>query len=125
MSATPIADLSKDLVTLCRQGKFLEAIKKYYGNDIVSVESMSTPNMPAEVKGIEAVTQKNKSWVENHQVHSAEVNGPYVGEHRFAVEFKFEVTPKGSDKRHVMQEVALYTVQNGKIVHEHFFYPGA
>jgi hypothetical protein len=124
MSAPPIADIAKDLVTLCRQGKFLEAVKKHYGNAIVSVESVSTPTMPAELKGIEAVTQKNKSWLENHKVHSAEVNGPYVGEHRFAVEYKFDVTPKGSDKRRVMQEVAVYTVQNGKIVHEHFFYSG-
>jgi len=125
MSAVPIADLAKDLVKLCRQGKFLDVVNKYYGKGIVSVESTSSPTMPAEMKGLDAVIGKHKWWEENHTVHGLEVNGPYVGEHRFAVEFKFDVTDKGSGKRHVMQEVALYTVEKGKIVHEHFFYPTA
>ena len=35
---------------------------------------------------------------------------------------KYEVTPKASGKRFQMNEMALYTVESGKIVHKHFFY---
>jgi ketosteroid isomerase-like protein len=120
------ADIANDLVALCREGKNMEAIKKYYADDIVSVESASGPDMPAEMKGIEAIKGKNQWWFENHEVHSAEANGPYVGENQFAVEFNFDFTHKPSGKRMKMSEMALYTVKNGKIVHEHFYYnPGA
>ena len=119
MSVTEIAN---GLVELCRQGKHLEAVNKYYSDNIVSVESAAPPGGSPETKGIDGVRGKNKWWVENHEVHSAEVNGPYIGEKQFAVEFKFDVTFKGSGKRMQMDEMGLYTVKDGKIVHEHFFY---
>jgi ketosteroid isomerase-like protein len=117
-----VTDVANGLVDLCRQGKNLEAIKKYYSDNIVSVESGSSANMPAEIKGIEAVRGKNQWWLDNHQVHSEEVNGPFVGEKQFAVEFTMDVSQKASGKRFQMREMALYTVEDGKIVHEHFFY---
>ena len=121
--AITTAQIANDLVNLCKQYKFEECLEKYYSPDIVSVESMSMPEMPAEMRGIEAIRGKNKWWIENHEVHSAEVNGPFIGENQFAVQFKFDVTNKPSGKRMQMDEMGLYTVKNGKIVHEHFFYP--
>ncbi len=119
------AEIAKDLVNLCREGKHLEAISKYYSNDIVSVESASAPNMPAEMKGIDAVKGKNQWWLENHEIHSSQADGPYIGEKEFAVHFQFDVTQKPTGKRFQMQEMALYQVEGGKIVREHFFYnPG-
>ncbi|MFN0101565.1 MAG: SnoaL-like domain-containing protein [Bryobacteraceae bacterium] len=118
--------IAKDLANLCREGKSMEAISKYYSDEIVSVESAGSPGMPAEMKGIEAIKGKNQWWFENHEVHSAGVNGPFVGENQFAIEFDFDVTHKPSGKRIQMTEMALYTVEGGKIVREHFFYnPGA
>ena len=37
------------------------------------------------------------------------------------VGFKMDVTPKGG-ARHTMDEVGLYTVKDGRIVEERFFY---
>ena len=116
------AEIAKGLVELCRQNKNIEAIDKYYADNIVSVESVGSPTMPAEMKGIQAVKGKNKWWLDNHEVHSAEANGPFVSDNKFAVEFKYEVTPKASGKRLHMHEMGLYTVEGDKIVHEHFFY---
>jgi hypothetical protein len=118
MSTEKIANV---LVELCRQGKNLEAIEQYYSPDVVSVESMSGPER--ETTGLDAVLGKSKWWVENHEVHSAEVNGPYLGENQFALEFKYDVTQKFSGKRLQMHEMGLYTVAGDKITHEHFFYP--
>ena len=120
-----IADIANGLVSLCREGKNLEAVEKYYADNIVSVESASGPDMPAETSGIEVIKGKNKWWLENHEVHSGVANGPYVGENQFAVEFKYDITNKPSGKRFQIAEMALYTVKDGKIVHEHFYYnPG-
>ncbi|MDQ6760268.1 MAG: nuclear transport factor 2 family protein [Acidobacteriota bacterium] len=117
-----ITEMAQGLVDLCRQNKNIEAIEKYYSEDIVSVESVSGPAMPAEMKGLQAVKGKNQWWLDNHEVRSAQVNGPYIGEGQFAVEFVYDVTQKASGKEFHMNEMALYTVQGGKIVHEHFFY---
>jgi len=119
------AAIANDLVNLCREGKHMEAISKYYSAEIMSVESAGAPGMPAEMKGFEAIKGKNQWWLDNHEVHESTVNGPFVGETQFAAEFDFDVTHKPSGKRMKMTEMALYTVKDGKIVHEHFFYnPG-
>ncbi|MGI8770817.1 MAG: SnoaL-like domain-containing protein [Acidobacteriaceae bacterium] len=116
------AEIAKDFIGLCQQGKNMEAIARYYADNIVSVESTSGPDMPAEMKGIDAIRGKNQWWFDNHEINSAQANGPYVGEDKFAAEFIYDVTHKTSGKRMQMQEMALYTVEGGKIVHEHFFY---
>lgn len=118
-------EIAKGLVDLCKQGKNLEAVEKYYSNDIVSVESAATPEMPAETKGIESIRGKHAWWYENHEIHNSQVNGPFVGEDQFAVEFKYDVTHKPSGRRMRLEEIGLYTVIGGKIVHERFYYNAA
>lgn len=100
----------------------MEVVQKFYSNDVVSVESRATPGMPAEMKGIEAIKGKNKWFFDNNEIDGQEINGPFVGENQFAVEYKMDVTEKASGKKMRMEEMALYTVANGKIVREHFYY---
>ena len=50
------------------------------------------------------------------------VEGPYPNGDRFILHFKYEVTPKQTGKRITLDETGLYTVQDGKIVKEEFFY---
>lgn len=120
------AAVAQGLVDLCRQGKFLDAVEKYYSDAIVSVESASPSGGSPEMQGVSSVRKKTESWMAAHQVHSMAVNGPFVGDKQFAVEFTMDVTHKPSGKRMQMDEIGLYTVEGGKIVHEHFFYnPGA
>jgi ketosteroid isomerase-like protein len=119
---TSTATVAEELVSLCRGGRFLDAVNTLYSDDIVSVESMGNEQMPREMKGLKAVRQKGEWWVENNIVHSSEVEGPFVGDDKFAVYYNFDVTSKPSGKRQPMEEMALYTVKDGKIVHEHFFY---
>jgi hypothetical protein len=118
-------EVAEKLVGLCREGKNLEAVETLYDKDIVSVEAMSMPDMPAETRGIDAVRGKNQWWFDNHEVHSADAKGPYVNGDRFAVIYKYEMTPKtgpNQGQRHTMDEVAIYEVRDGKVVHEQFFY---
>ena len=117
------AAVADELVSFCRVGKNLDAINTLYSPEIVSVESMESETMPREQKGIDAIIAKNQWWGENNEVHSAEVDGPFVGnDDKFAVYYNYDVTFKPSGKRNNMEEMALYTVKDGKIVREQFFY---
>lgn len=116
------AAVAQELVALCRAGRNLDAVEKLYSPKIVSVESTGTEAMPAETTGIEAIRGKHQWWDENFEVHDAQMKGPFVGEDQFAVRFDFETTFKPTGERSRMTEMALYTVKDGKIVHEHFFY---
>ena len=116
-------DVANRLVELCRQGKNHEAITSLYAPDIVSVEAATAPGATSrEVTGRDAVLAKGQWWMENHDVHDAKVTGPWPNGDQFIVGHMFDVTHKPSGKRFTMEEQALYTVRNGKIAHEAFFY---
>lgn len=113
-------DIATDLVALCKAGKFDEAGEKYWADDVVSYEAM--PGDMARIAGKDGVRGKGEWWSANHEVHGVEVTGPYVNGDQFAVGFKMDVTPKASGERTTMDEVGLYTIRDGKIAEERFFY---
>lgn len=117
-------EIGTKLVALCREGKNLEAIEGLYGDDIVSVEAVGGGGFPRTMNGKEAVVGKAKWWNENHEVHSAEVEGPFPhGDDRFAVIFRFDVTSKPmNNTRMKLNEIGVYTVANGKVSREEFYY---
>jgi hypothetical protein len=124
MAATTM-EVGKKLVELCRQGKAHEAIETLYDPKIVSVEAHAGPSMPQRIEGIKAVKEKAEWWEKNHEVHKGEAEGPWPHGERFIVHFKYDVTAKAgpmAGKRMTLDEAALYTVKNGKVVHEEFFY---
>lgn len=123
MSST--LEIGKRLVELCRKGKAMEAINTLYSPGIVSIEAHSLPQMPTRMEGIDAVRGKAQWWEKNHEVHGAKAEGPWPHGDRFIVRFTYDVTPKTghmAGKRVTLDEAALYTVKDGKIVHEEFFY---
>lgn len=120
-------EVGRKLVEYCRNGLNLEAISSLYSDDIVSVEAMESPtgDVPAEIRGIDKVVAKNKWWYDNNEIHHAEAEGPFPHRDRFAVIFEYETTAKAGPRqgqRSRFQEVAVYTVKDGKIVREEFFY---
>ena len=118
-------DVGQKLVSLCKQGKNLEAVETLYAPDVESIEVHGMPELPAHMKGIDAVRRKNRWWIENHEMHGGDVMGPWPHGERFIVHFKYDVTAKVgpmAGQRMQMEEAGLYTVRDGKIVREEFFY---
>ena len=118
-----VQEIANDLVSMCREGKFRESGDKYWADDVVSYEPAPPGTEMAEVRGIEGVRGKGDWWEANNEVHDVQVEGPYVNGDQFVVRFKMELTPKGGE-RTTMDEVGLYTIRNGKIAEERFFYAG-
>jgi ketosteroid isomerase-like protein len=100
----------------------MEATEALYSPDIVSVEAAAPPGGSREVKGIDAVMKKGEGFMATHEVHSTTVEGPLVAGSHFAVTFKLDMTFKPENKRFTMEEIGIYKVANGKVVHEEFFY---
>ena len=116
-------EIANKFVELCKQGRNSEA-KAMYAADAVSVEAFATPGAPQESKGLAALQAKGEWWRANHEIHSALVTGPWPNGNRFIVGFQYDVTNKPSGQRMKLDEAALYTIENGKIVREEFFYMG-
>lgn len=116
-----IREIGRRFVELCNQGKNFEVMRTMYRADIVSVEGSG-----AETAGQAAVIRKSEMWAERNEIHEETVKGPYFnGEREFAVHFAFDVTEKATGKRTMLEEVAVYTVEGGKITREKFYYSGS
>jgi hypothetical protein len=115
-------ELANAFTQLCKDGKFEEAGKRFWSDDVVSREPME--GEMAMIKGRAGVEKKGEWWYANHEVHNVKVEGPYVHGDQFVVRFSMEVTPKGQ-ARMSMDEVGLYTVKNDKIAEERFFFGSA
>jgi SnoaL-like domain len=115
-----VKDIADDFTALCKNGNLDEAGRKYWAENVRSIEAMEGPMQVAE--GIPALMGKGEWWYGAHDVHSIEVHGPFMNGDQFAVRFVMDVTFKETGVRNTMDEVALYTVVNEKIVEERFFY---
>jgi len=117
MTTQEVADA---LVGYCRQGQFEDAIKNLYSPEIVSIEPKGAPM--EEVRGLEGVIKKGMQFAEmTEEMHGMEVSDPIVAENFFSCSMKMDITMKGAP-RSTMEEVCVYNVKDGKIVHEQFFY---
>ena len=115
-------EIAKRYVELCQAGKNEVCLDELYAKDAVSIEAAAQPGMDRVAQGLDALRAKSKVWRESNVVHSAEVMGPFPNDNRFAVRFTFDVTNKPSGRRMKMDEIGLFTIENGKIAREEFFY---
>lgn len=115
-----IKDLASAFAELLKSGEHDAAAAQFNAADIVSIEAMDGPM--ARIQGTEAVKQKGEWWHANHEIHAADSFGPYINGDQFAIRFTMDVTVKETGQRMQMEEVGLYTVKDGKIVEERFYY---
>ena len=114
-------EVATRLVELCRKGQHEQAIKELYHPDIVSVEPEGSPF--GTVKGLAAIAEKGKQYeamVESFNTSS--VSDPIVAENFFSCNMLSNVNMKGVPVPVDMDEICVYTVHDGKVVKEEFFY---
>lgn len=117
-----VRSVAEKFVEMCRQGKNFEAMRTMYAPTIVSVEGDGS-----ETAGQDPVIKKSEAWAAHNAIHAATVAGPFyngANPDQFVVYFTVDITPKATGQRVTLEEVGVYTVQNGLITREQFFYDG-
>ncbi len=103
-----------------QEGKFKEIQDEMFAENAVSIEPANSGWLKAE--GIDAIREKGKQWNEMvEEMHGGYTNEPIVAGNHFTCVMGMDVTMKGKG-RVKMDEIAVYEVQDGKIVKEQFFY---
>ena len=98
-------------------GKILETFDAYYADNVVMSE-----NLKDERVGKAANREYELKFLDNVQeFHGAKVGRVIVEGDHAAVEWTFDVTFKGGN-RVSMQQVAVQTWKDGKIVREDFYH---
>ena len=114
------AEVANQLVNLVRHGKHMEAVETLYADDVVSREMPGNPN--EVTTGIKSVFQKSEDWFNNlAEWHGGEVSDPVVAGNHFTTKMTMDANFKDGN-RVQMEELAVYEVQDGKIINEQFFY---
>ncbi|MFD2824555.1 SnoaL-like domain-containing protein [Lacinutrix iliipiscaria] len=105
---------------MCREGQNLECVNELYAENVTSRE---IPGWPQELtSGKQNVWDKNKAWLDSvEEYHGGEISEPIVAGNHFSTKMNFDVTFKERG-RVQMEELAVFEVKDGKIVHEQFFY---
>src|SRR3954469_436994 len=105
-------EIAKKYVELVKANEHHTVLETLFSPEAVSIEAAAMPGLPIEAKGIKAIAEKGKQWVDNHEIHSAKVEGTWPNGNRFVVCFEYGVTNKPSGKRFQMKEAGLLTVEN-------------
>jgi ketosteroid isomerase-like protein len=114
------AEAIQQFTAMLKSGDHEGAAKKFNSPNIVSLEAIEGPG--ARTEGAEAMKAKWEWWESTHELHSVTTEGPFINGDQFAVVFDMDVTEKATGKRSKGREVALYTMKDGKVVEEKFYY---
>ena len=113
-------EIANKLVHHCREGKNVDFINEFYGDNIISKEPKGSHRELTE--GKEAVKNKTIEWYSSVQeVHDVEISEPIVAGNFFSCGMHMDVTYKEYG-RMAMDEICVFEVKDGKIIAEEFFY---
>lgn len=110
-------------------GRFVQMFNAQPGNDAAIWDALFHKKFTSIEGGMvwqgrKAVQAKGDEFHSRNVVNACTCEGPYVGSTGFGVRFNIDMTDKASGQRVQMSELAVYTVKNGKVVEEQFFYAG-
>jgi ketosteroid isomerase-like protein len=114
-------EVANRLVSLCREGKIVEAQEELFADNVTATEPSAAMGPPV-VEGKAAVIEKGKQFsamIEEH--HGGHISDPLVAGEWFSISWAMEVTMKGMG-RQKMEEICVYHVKDGKIASEQYFF---
>ncbi len=118
-----LVEIGRVFVQAMRDRRGIASVDELYLENAQSIEAVVPPVRDFRItKGREAIKAKREDWLLNHDILELEADGPYVHPpNRFAVRFRAEVAQKDTGQRMVLSEIAIYSVEDGKIALEEFF----
>ncbi len=105
-----------DLLGYLRTGRMLDALQEFYADNV----TMEEPGQSTH--GLAAIIEREKKWLSSiKELRSFQVPHQAAGPNTAMYESSIEWTDSDGKDRH-MEQVAVQTWKNGKIVHERFYY---
>lgn len=117
------------LVANCRSDSDEQNLDDLYAEHAESIEAFAMGGEDRVTKGLDGIRGKHEWWRNNMEVLPSDLTpeqmaeGPfYNGDDKFSVIFRLKAKDRNSGQVMDMLETATYTVENGKVVREEFFY---
>jgi len=110
-------EIGASLVALCQAGKLDEAYPTLFADNAVSIEGTGDIT-----RGLPAILDKADEFDKETTISDLTVRGPFVADNTFAVLYAMTMTTKATGAAFPFEEIAVYTVADGKIVEEKFLY---
>jgi len=118
-----ITDVARDFTAMLRQCQFVAAQERFWATNVRSIEPHDLPDgIAAELLGIEAVRAKTARWFGSRHVHDVSIDGPFVTGNQFALFLDMMITDRRNGADQSFTEIAVFTVCEGLIIEERFFY---
>ncbi len=118
-----IDDVARDYTAMLRLGQFEAAGERYWAEGVTSVEPADLPNdIPALVSGIDAARDKARFRFGTGRIDDLGIDGPFVTGDQFALFLDMLITDPASGNTQPFTEIAIFTVRDGRIIDERFFY---
>lgn len=108
-----------DLISLVESGRMLEAVKRYYAADVAMQENVSPPTV-----GYDANFARESAFYGSLRSAKFTLVSVVVEGDRAAINWIFDYTTADAT-RYRMDEIAVQTWRDGKIVHERYIYDTA
>jgi hypothetical protein len=109
----------QELIALAEQGKFMEAIEKYYATDATMQENNAPPRV-----GLPALLENERRFLASIKSIESKVDSFVVDGNRAAINWIFEITNMKGQKT-TLNEIAYQLWHDGKIIREKFYYDPA
>ena len=118
-----ISEVARDFTDMLRQGQFVAARERFWAADIRSIDPHDLPGgISAEVSGMDAARAKNAHWFGTRHIHDLSIDGPFVTGNQFALFLDMMIADLPSGAGEPFTEIAIFTVRDGKISEERYFY---
>lgn len=112
-----LRELVNDLNSMILQGQIMEAFEKCYADNVIMQENEQPPTV-----GKDANREREKQFLADLvEFRGAEVKAVAIGDNITMVEWFFDYTHKEWGKK-TYHQVAVQRWNDGKIVHERFYY---
>ena len=105
-----------DLIRLVEDGRMLEAITTYYGENVAMQENVSSPSV-----GFAANYEREAAFYGSLLALKFTLASVVIEGDRAVINWVFDYTTSDG-QRYRMDEIAVQTWRDGKIVHERYIY---
>lgn len=114
-------DVAAKFYEYMQQGAWEKIYAELYSPDATSEESPGNTDW-TKANGMAEIAEKGKKWNETIEaMHGGTTGEPIVAGNYFTCYMTMDFTPKGGERMN-FEEIGFYTVKDGKIISEQFFY---